>query len=331
METYTKPHLSYEKQLALLVSRGLACDDEQGALALLRSIGYYRFSAYVYPFRQMLPEDKQCVASPVQYRASSIMAGTAFRDVEELWRFDRRLRMRILDGLELVEIGLRTQLAHVLGRRDPIGHLNRGALDGDSCDVRRPGDDSDQFEAWAKRYSELQSNAKSEDFVRHHLVKYGKPLPIWVAVEFLDFGAIVRLYGLLDKADQNEVARELGVRGGKLLAKWLKALNYLRNTSAHHNRVWNRTLTYATRTPNPNQVDESLRHIASTPVRDKVYLPLAVMAYLIQHIDPSNRWAIHLRDDVKKFPKVSSLSPVGDMGFPNDWLDLQLWAVRPAS
>lgn len=148
-----------------------------------------------------------------------------------------------------------------------------------------------------------------------------------MACEFLDFGAIVRLYGLLDRADQNEIARELGIKSGRLLSAWLTSLNYLRNMAAHHNRVWNRALTYKQRTFNPAQVEPSLAHLASSPVRDKVYLPLAVTAYLVQHIDPAHRWPVNLRDDVKKFPAVQNVTPELDMGFPEGWLDLPLWKV----
>jgi abortive infection bacteriophage resistance protein len=325
---YTKPHLSYEDQLALLMRRGLVCRDCDRALALLRSVGYYRLSAYVYPFRVMLPDEEQCVTSPVHYRYSDLQPGTTFEQVEDLWKFDRRLRLRILDGLELVEIGLRTQVAHILGRRNPFGHLDRDSLDEDACKIVRGDDKRDQFEMWTSRYDDLERKASREDFVRHHIAKYGRPLPIWVAVEFLDFGAIVRLFGLLDRADQNEVALELGVKGGRLLDAWLTGLNYLRNTAAHHSRTWNRALTYKVRSFHPGQVtDPSIRHIADSPVRDKVYLPLAVTAYLVRHIDPANRWPVNLRDDVKKFPDLPNLSPVQDMGFPEGWMDLALWKV----
>ena len=47
---YLKPHLSLSQQVALLQQRGLVAD----ALLLtsrLRNVGYYRFSAYLHPFR----------------------------------------------------------------------------------------------------------------------------------------------------------------------------------------------------------------------------------------------------------------------------------------
>ena len=71
---YEKSHLTYEDQVELLRSRGLTVPDRTAALRLLRAVGYYRLSAYVYPFRDMLPESAQRVASPTHYRAETIRA-----------------------------------------------------------------------------------------------------------------------------------------------------------------------------------------------------------------------------------------------------------------
>ncbi|WP_159809579.1 Abi family protein [Cellulomonas citrea] len=322
---YDKPHLSYADQLAKLESRGLACGDREAGLALLRSVGYYRLSAYVYPFREMLPPSEQCSSSPVSYRAAELRPGVTLDHVRSLLQFDRQLRARLLDGLEVVEVGLKTQVAHVLGERDPLGHLSVDALDGERCAQLRTGLDVTAFDAWLERYNKLQADARHEDYVRHHLVKYGDRLPIWVAIEFLDFGAVIRLYELLDRRDQNRVAAELGVKGGRLLVGWLKALNYLRNTAAHHARLWNRTPTLKVGRFNQAQVGPLLAHAASAPSVDRIYRPIVITAYLTRQIDPSSRWPINLRDVVRKFPAVPYVSPELDMGFPADWTKLEIW------
>lgn len=325
---YSKPHLTYPQQLDRLESRGLICRDREAGLALLRSVGYYRLSAYTYPFRVLLPSSEQCVSSPVNYRAPELRAGVTLDHVEALWRFDRRLRARLLDGLEIVEVGLRTQVAHVLGERSPFGHLSLETLDRDAGSRIRPSSSGDAvaaFDAWLSRYRKLQHEARNEDYVRHHLIKYGEPLPIWVAIEFLDFGAVSRLYELLDRRDQNRVAGELGVAGGRLLVGWLKALNYLRNTAAHHARVWNRTPTLKISKFNPAQVQQPLRHAAALEPLDKIYRHVVVTAYLVKQIDPKSRWHVHLREDIGRFPAVPYLSPEADMGFPGGWADLEIW------
>ena len=64
-------------------------NDETAALRLMKSVGYYRLSAYVYPFRELLPMDQRAVASPAHYRSESITAGTTFEQVDRLWRSPR--------------------------------------------------------------------------------------------------------------------------------------------------------------------------------------------------------------------------------------------------
>ncbi len=49
--TYQKPFLRFAEQLQLLKARGLRVSDETTAMDYLRRIGYYRLSAYWYPFR----------------------------------------------------------------------------------------------------------------------------------------------------------------------------------------------------------------------------------------------------------------------------------------
>jgi abortive infection bacteriophage resistance protein len=223
---------------------------------------------------------------------------------------------------------LRTKVAYVLGARDPFGHVHESALDRDACAKTRASADGTRktsFEHWSSRYATLQSDARNEDYVRHHLTKYSEPLPIWIAIEFLDFGAASRLYGLLNRSDQNAIANELGIKGGRLLDGWLKSLNYLRNTAAHHNRLWNRTPTLKIGRFSPHQVEDALHHAATLEPSDKLYRTLAATAYLVKHIDPSTRWHVNLRDDVRKFPDVPFLSPEGDMGFPSEWQALDLW------
>lgn len=328
---YDKPHLPYDQQLDLMTSRGLECPDRTRALEVLASVGYYRLSAYVYPFREMLPDAERGKVSPVHHRREKIRPGVSMAHVEALWRFDKLLRLRITDGLETLEVGLRTKIAHTLGARDPFGHLNDASLDRDACQRQiRPGDREPEgaYTSWLRRYRKLLDDAKYEDYVRHHLVKYqGSPLPIWIAVEFMDFGALSRLFGFLDRRDQNQIALSYGLSpgAGRRLDGWLKTLGYLRNMAAHHNRLWNRSLTVPFEAFNPGQVGESLKHVAALAPLDRVYRPLAVAAHLVRHTDRRSRWPVNLAETVGRFPEVPYLSPEEHMGFPEGWKEMSLW------
>jgi abortive infection bacteriophage resistance protein len=113
-----------------MVERGLAYPDEPVVTDLLKMVGCYRLSAYVYPFRELMPfENTRDKGTAQPYRSSAIRDGITFDHVEALWRVDRKLRLLCLDAIETVEIGLRSRLAYLLGQRDPLGHGHRDSLD----------------------------------------------------------------------------------------------------------------------------------------------------------------------------------------------------------
>jgi len=329
---YTKPHLTHKQQLAQLVGRGLVCADESAAIDLLKTVGYYRLSAYIYPFREFMPSGPSQGGAAGQYRSDRVRDGITFDHIEALWRFDRKLRLLCLDAIETVEIGLRSRLAYVLGLRDPLGHVHRESLDASACSQPTgrgtQSTNHDAFDQWLVKYSELEYEARTEDYVVHHKRKYGGHMPVWIAVEFFNFGALSRLFALLNKQDQNTIAKDVGISGGPLLAAWLRDVNYIRNLCAHHSRFWNRQPTYKPAKFNPTQVSSELVHAARMEPRNKIYVHLAILGYLVRSLDPRQNWPLTLRTLIKKFPAVPGLSPEGDMGFPTEWADLPLWTMK---
>jgi len=71
---YDKPHLEISQQVEKLASNGLRISDRDHAARFLETVGYYRVSAYAYPFRELLgdgdPRD-----SSVQFRSNAFIAG----------------------------------------------------------------------------------------------------------------------------------------------------------------------------------------------------------------------------------------------------------------
>lgn len=214
--------------------------------------------------------------------------------------------------------------------RSAFGHTEIDCLNKAACKRLRK-DGSTEFENWIERYHKLEDGAKNEDYVKHHLVTYDESeLPVWVAVELLDFGAVTRLFSLLQVSDQNAIAKALGVSSGKRLHSMLLTSAYVRNLAAHHSRTWNRVLTVKLPTVYPTEVGPDLTHLAGQPIPPKMYGALAVMAYLIRNINPASDWARKIKERVgKKFPTVPGLSAEADMAFPEEWTTLPLWADAP--
>jgi abortive infection bacteriophage resistance protein len=321
---YDKPHLSFDNQLDLLIGRGLECQDRQTAVDALRRIGYYRFSAYVYSFRELLPPGERGIQSPSHYRSEHLFPGTTFEQVLALWQFDRELRLITLDAMETIEVALRTQLAYVLGERDPFGHLRVESL-GPNAAKRPPDESLTRHQAWLDRHRRDIEDKKSEDFLKHNRAKC-EELPIWVAVETMDFGRAVRLFQILRHDDRTRIAAQFSVQDASLFESWAKVINYVRNACAHHSRFWNRTLTYSLRKMDHSQVNEMLHHLCGPVPTKKVYSALAVSAYLVKAVEPSSTWPRRLREHVAQMNWTHPLGPASDMGFPPGWESLHIWS-----
>jgi abortive infection bacteriophage resistance protein len=121
MVQYTKPWLSLEQQVERPASRGVDVGDRERAAALLKAIGYYRLTGYLYPFR----ESEQYVDDEGRNRTRVLdgyRPGTALHHAESIIDFDRRLRMLVMDGVERIEVAVRMQIGYVLGRVSAFAH-----------------------------------------------------------------------------------------------------------------------------------------------------------------------------------------------------------------
>jgi abortive infection bacteriophage resistance protein len=220
MHDDVKAYRSYEDQVNLLAARGMDVGDRGQAARTLRRINYYRLSGYWYPFRQQVSGT----------RIDDFYPGTRLDDVVALYEFDAALRAATFSVLAPVELAIRALLGHELGRVDPCAHLDPDKLG----PTARTGD---SYPKWREGY-ELELARSREDFVEHHHQKYGGRLPVWAAVELLDWGGLTFLYGFAPRSVQDEVASACGLTGPQLTS-WLKSLNLLRNTCAHHGRLFN--------------------------------------------------------------------------------------------
>jgi abortive infection bacteriophage resistance protein len=297
------------------------------ALSLLESVGYYRLSAYAYPFRTPLPRDAMPETS-VQFRQSSFEPGASFEWVQQLWEFDRSLRLLLLDAIEMVEIALRAKVGYHLGYRNTFGYLSPDGLDAAKCDRRHTEDSGlSMFDLWLEHYREHQTKAASEDFIQHYVEKYDAVLPVWVATEIMEFGQLVRLYGFMLDVDQSAVSREIAGVSGAVFVRWMKVANYARNLSAHHARLWNRTLTYKLGR-GPENAPELTHLNDALHSRQRIYAVAAILSYLTDRIRPEAGWRARLNELLDRFPTGLPVSPEVHMGFPTGWRSLELWSPQ---
>lgn len=305
---------SFDEQLAHLQNKGLLIIDKSRALHSLKYLGYYRLSGYWYGFRVIDTAQSNEQNKAVRY--DHFMPNSDFDTVIALYSFDKKLRLLALDALERIEMAMRTDVAYVLGEKDPYAYLNTAYLHPNFTKKSiQKGKDKGKtaYQVWLDKYQTLLNRAKKLPFVAHHLEHYGQ-LPIWVAVEILDFGALSHLFAGMAFKDKQAIAQKYHTEG-KTLEKWLKSLNFIRNVSAHHSRLWN-----------ANILDLSPANAAWQTPNQKAYFYFCIMQQMLKVISPSSTWGERFGQLLTEFPEMKNRAySLADFGLPSQWQSNPIW------
>jgi len=293
--------------------------DDARAEAYLNKIGYYRLSGYWYPYRQ-----SQRTGGAVAV-LDAFRAGTKFSEVVDLYVFDKRLRLLMMDIIERIEIALRVQITLQLGQYGPYAHREPSLLHPRFSVRVDPRTNEIPHQKWLRLHDESFSKSK-EEFVKHFKRKYFRENPpIWIAAELWDFGAMSFLYSGMKKADQTAVANVFNVASFEVMESWLHYMNVARNVCAHHGRFWNKpnpvrpVWPTAARCPDLGHIEQNIH------AKTRTYGIACACAYLLRRINPNSGWKSRFKEVIGEFPR-STLVSIGAAGFPTDWEKANLWA-----
>ena len=291
-----KRYQSPEELVALLSDRGLAIHDKASSCRYIRHIGYYRLSAYLYPFLA-LPKESQL------FKPDSTLEG-AFM----LYRFDKKLRMFLFNEIEKIEVAFRSALANVVANE--TGNIFWMT-------------DESMFASQGKfnRTMELikkEMDGSKEDFILHFKKKYCDAFPpAWILVEILPLGVLTRIYeNIRSHSLKKKVAAcfELPV---PVFTSWLTVITLTRNSCCHHSRVWNRVYAIS-----PMVVKKMKRPWISDGISPlRTFYEICIIKWFVDRVSPQNDMKEHLMDLLSLFPAVD----VKAMGFPEKWQEEPIW------
>ncbi|MFN7098278.1 MAG: Abi family protein, partial [Gammaproteobacteria bacterium] len=150
-KTYSKPALTTQQQVELLTRQGLYIENRSSAQHALSLIGYYRFSAYLLPFKE-----------PHQERMPrTFKAGTTFEQVLNLYLFDRELKQLVSDGIGQIEIAFRTAITNITAVEiNPFWYTERTFYK-----------DAKPFDNLMRDVNQIIKN-KPELFIEHYYANY---------------------------------------------------------------------------------------------------------------------------------------------------------------
>ncbi len=315
---YTKPHLSFADQLQLLVDRGLTVTDQTKAIHHLKRIGYGRLALYWQPFQKFIIAS---AAPNGMIRSEKFEDGAEFRHAVDLYLFDKQLRLLFLDVIERIEVALRVDLAHALGKRDPWAHHEPVHLD-----VYRANQviqDGTRHSNWLKKANDAVNRSK-EEWVKEFHATYSSPMPIWMAVEAWDFGTLSWLLEMAHPNDRFAIAKRYGLLPD-VLVSWVKCLAFVRNICAHHARLWNAGIINQPKVPRQNEVPDVFHIGTEFKLRSRVYGAAVVAGYLVKRINVGTTWNMRMRDHWLTFPITPHVDPQ-QAGFIGDWGKQPIWS-----
>ncbi|HEF9766926.1 TPA: Abi family protein [Campylobacter coli] len=295
---YPKPFKTISELLEILKNRGLIISDDKFASDFLYNVNYYRLSAYFIPF----------------YESENVFkSNVTFENICELYEFDKELRGIIFKYLEQIEIILRTRISHTHAREyGAFGYLNnKNSL---NRTYKRKRDNVKTLYIEFMEKVEQEKSRSNEVFIKHIKEKYKtNHLPIWALSEILSFGTLTKLYTILPKILKKEIANSFHENLDiKVFDNWLLGLTVVRNTCAHHARMWNRKFTISFKYP--KQITNFLDNSVST---NQIFFALSVMLVLLK----DNKLKDELNSLFNRYPNVNR----SHMGFTNNWQEFKIW------
>lgn len=294
---YRKEPIPISAQIEKLQNRGLIINNAEKAAHYLSNISYYRLRAYTYPF-----QDNEAENQPFIKKIS-------FEEIINLYVFDRQLRLLIFNAIEKIEVSFRTQIIH-----------QYALVHGSHWHLKPELYNNSIYFAEQIASLEKEIDRSNETFIKHYKQKYTRPTspPSWMSLEVSSMGLLSKIFKNLKKDEvKDKVALYYGLKDVDLFCNWMFCLSILRNTCAHHGRVWNRRLPLISiprKTLQPYILNKNIN-------RNKIYAVLCDIVYILNKISPNHSFKDNLLDLMKQCP----LAQEKEMGFPTDWKNEKFW------
>ena len=292
--------LSANELLDLLEKEGLAIEDRERAAHILGNVNYSRLKAYMVPFMK----DRE---------GHRFVPGASFEKAYALYGFDRRLRELIFHEMEKIEISVRTRMTLVQdGGQAGFWYLNPGNF----RNVRK----HERILVNLNREIQRSDNDAIRSYIRKHR---NAEMPCWLALEATSMGNISVIFDEMKTGPMRSSISSYYGLDENTFGSWMRHLVYIRNSCAHHNRVWNDTMRVKASIP-----DKPVHRFPRTEydAPEHIYHTMCVIKYLLDTIKPTNTFSRRLNALITGFPLINNRWGLSAMGFPEKWHDDPFWA-----
>jgi abortive infection bacteriophage resistance protein len=305
-----KPAYPITDQIALLKQRGMIFKDEIHAQERLQNIGYHRLKGYWW--------DEQRDRTRHLFHP-----GTCFENILERYDFDYQLRLILFAGIARIEIALRSKMIYYLSLAyGSLWYLDPHLFE-TSVKIKNGVSKTTHLHTLDDLNRELQRS--QESFIREHFRRNPtEAADAWIILEIASLGTLSKLYKSLrtNLAERALIAGELGVISPSLFTGWLEAITPVRNTIAHHARLWSRTILIRPGMQLSNPDKPWFNKPLKRAQLGKPFSVISCMVYLCAHLDKSESMKHQILSLIRDHPDV----PIYKYGFFNDWESEPLWS-----
>ena len=283
---YSKPALTADQQADRLLENGLVAD-RQALLDALTQAGCHRFGIYLHVFRDS--------------KSGRFHPGSQLSAAQELYDFDRELRLVLAEEIGAIELAFRKEVAGCYA-------ANHGPF-------LQPENLQGGKQKLKEMLDRILSHGQNANYprIRDFQEKYGSdhPVPIWMLAEFMSFGDLIYLFTWMIRKDRKYVSKRFGLSLHET-ASWMRTLKSVRNICAHHHRLWNITISHK---PKIALMFRCGKTRQARITNDTMYTVLVMLRILHTRIWGNDRFRERMVELIADYPNV----PLVRMGFPEDW------------
>lgn len=306
-----KPFKTIEEQIQLLRERKLVIENETYAKDYLLSNNYYNI---INGYSKYFPLENETYKS-----------GTTFEEVECLYRFDRDLKQAFFKAILSVELHLKSIFAYYFGESyggKPYSYLNIESYDRNKTLSVIP--------TIARLAQIISRQQKYPNTSVYHYVNKHQDVPLWVLVNYLDFGEIRCMLDSSELSLQNKVAKDMykfakqnltnvGTFPPETMMSFVENINEVRNVCAHNNRM----LDFQCRRDSKYWTDLHERYnISADTQRRNIFSVFVSTQCFLSRMEYSTLYntILKLMKSLSKNLKTASADSILEsLGFPLDW------------
>lgn len=303
-----KPFLTYEQQIALLISKGLLINNVEFAVSKLKQWGYFSLiGGYKKPFKD--PSTRKYINA------------TEFNEIYNLFIFDDELRSLFFKYICIVERNISNTLAYAFC--ETFGDRQNEYLDFNNYKVS--SSTSTEIVKLINILDYKANKDKDHDYINHQRIKYNN-VPLWILIHALTFGNLSKLYEYSIPSIRSKVAKNYSGVSDINLEKTLKNLVLYRNVCGHNERLYSHNV-YTDFPDTAIHKKMGIHKIGSQYQYGKrdlfgVVISLKYLLQKEQFVVFKNELARLVDNFLKNNPKISKEWLYSEMGFPSNWKNI---------